>query len=640
MKAQPHALQALALAACLNFFAITGAYADGNSLEAAHKLEQQGQWKEAKAIYEDLYQSEPENYITLMNLARLTSWQKNHAEASTLYKKALALATTNEEKMAAQLGLGEVTAWKGDFKEASKIYSDAALAFPDSPEPLFRQAKVETWLYRFRKATALYQKNLDRFPTHTPSKLGLAEMYSWRGQYAKALKIYNALMIADEKNPDLWVGLGETLAWSGRLLESHKVLSEAKSLYPDNERVLLAYFQTSRYLGKPDTSVFSDNPEQSDNKSAGYAWGTDNRSNPALQTTLAGAQQNLEQSMRPTLQSLLVHTTETGTVDEKLKVQKLPMQLTFSPSSDSSLFVTFEPAFYTSGKELEREQRNAYGLGLSRQWTPSLGTSGWIGLGHYSNEGNLPIYARVSVHARPSDFWQPSLSFERYSVEESILSASGLRPEVGVFANSLVGRVIRNEWALKSLFLFPFQLEGMLNTALGVDTGEQISENGFSKIEYLLGRDLFKTYTPRWSSTTYARYEGRHWHFQDDRLGNGGAFLVVKQFGLPLGSDGVSPIPTAISPGTGGYFSPDRYLFQALLLGNRGEFWKNRVRYDLSYFAGLQDISRFGSSFANGIRLSTEIAVTKSLGLLLDARYSNAQKFGNTLIYGGFRLYL
>jgi hypothetical protein len=243
----------------------------------------------------------------------------------------------------------------------------------------------------------------------------------------------------------------------------------------------------------------------------------------------------------------------------------------------------------------------------------------------------MPVLGTAEMAFRPNDWWQPSLTFQRSMVDESLLSASGLRPVVGPFAGHIVGRVVYNEWAFNNALLLPEEFHGTIRGAIGFDSAEQLPDNFFVKLDYGLFHDLFKTFLPHWTSTYYGGYEGSLWHYADDRLGQGGAYLQS----VPFGSDGITTIPTSTIEGTGGYFSPDKYLLQDFRIGNRGELFLGRLKYNLSGFAGYQDISRFGGNFTWGLQLTSELRLTHTLGAVLGAYYSKAKPFDQYTLYAG-----
>ncbi len=588
------------------------------TLEEAQQLEQQGDWQQAKTVYAELHQQDPQDVQVLLNLARLTAWSKDYDGAYALYQQALNHAQNDFDKLEAELGKGQALSWGGKNPAAIGQYQATLKAYPDNPEVLFRLAQTEAWTSRVPQARAHYQAVLAQNPDHLGAKLGLAELDAWQGHYQRAINEYDDLLTEFPDNPEVWVGLGRAQGWRGDLLKAKDTLTKARQRFPGNDAVLTAYFQATQALGKPDMSVFQSG------KADGFQ-------------QLEQARQQQAQLQRPAVQSVYTGHTEAGTVDEKLKFNRVSNQVTLYLSADTALNLTYEPTFYESGGDIESETRNLFGAGFTRQWTDRLRTSVWAGVADYSNGGGNPLFTNISLALRPNDAWQPTLRFDRYGVEESVLSASGLRPVVGVFANQLVGRVIRNEWTLQNVFRLPHQWVAQLNTAIGFDNGEQIEDNSFYKVEYQLGRSFLQRLTPTGSSRWYGNLEGKYWHFEDDRLNNGGAFLVVKPFGLPLGIDGVSPIPSATNPGTGGYFSPDHYWFNALRLGNRGQVWNQRLTYDLSAFLGYQDISRLGGSFARGVQLLGELLVTPTVSTLFGVNYNNAQQFEQVTFYLGLR---
>lgn len=600
-------------------------------------LENQSDLKGALEATRTMYQEGQKTYPVLINYARLSAWNQDFEKAKSLYQEALAAAQTSEEKMAAELGLGEVYSWQGRYAEAKALYRPWVQAAPNSPEPRFRLAQANAWGREVKAAEKLYRENLAAFPNHTPSRLGLAEVLVWRGKYREAFSIYRQLKETHPENPDVWVGLVRAQTMHRDYLAAKQTVNEALTRFPKHRELTKALLFNKAYLRNRDSGPWFRQAAPLDEETRSY-FTTSLASGPdRMQYTERELETGELKRPRPMIQSVYTGHTEAGTVDEKLKYNKLDTMLTLYPTADTQLLLTFRPTYYESGGNLEHEDRYSYGVGALKQWSDKVRTGGWVGLSTYTNQGPLPILARAAVEFRPSDYWQPALFFNRDVIEESVLSAAGLRPTVGVFANGLVGRVIRNEWIFQNSFRLPWEIRGQFNPSVGVDTASQLSDNPFWRLRYFLERDIYQAVRPWWSITWYGRYEGDYWHFKDDRLGHGVAFLINKAFGLPLGSDTVSPIPTNTTPGTGGYFSPDRYWRQAFRLGKRGDLFNKRFFFDVSGFAGFQDISRFGTDFTTGVDTSGEFSIGKTLSVLLGLSYQRANPFNQTTFYVGLR---
>jgi hypothetical protein len=201
-----------------------------------------------------------------------------------------------------------------------------------------------------------------------------------------------------------------------------------------------------------------------------------------------------------------------------------------------------------------------------------------------------------------------------------------------------VGRVTRNEWSLQNDLALPLEFKGRVATRAGIDTGYGMSDNSFWKVDYQVGREFLHVSKPLLNSTFYSNYEGKNWHFSTDRLGYGGASLSVRPFGLPLGSDGLSPIASPGNPGVGGYFSPNHYLYQAVRLGNKGTVGNlKKLTYDASAFVGYQDMSRFGSNVVAGFQVMGDLTLTKTLNTVFGVMFNNAQAFDQTTVFFGLR---
>ena len=87
----------------------------------------------------------------------------------------------------------------------------------------------------------------------------------------------------------------------------------------------------------------------------------------------------------------------------------------------------------------------------------------------------------VGVTVRPSDKVRYALRASRSFVEESMLSAVGLRPVLGPFAGARVGAVTDNRVAAALTWQLPHRTDVVGEAALGVRAGSNTGTNFFKR---------------------------------------------------------------------------------------------------------------------------------------------------------------
>ena len=234
------------------------------------------------------------------------------------------------------------------------------------------------------------------------------------------------------------------------------------------------------------------------------------------------------------------------------------------------------------------------------------------------NTSTSTINALASLNFKASDAATFYLTGSRSNVEESLLSAIGLRPVNGPFAGRLVGRVMDNRVVGGLQYRLPLNFDVSAEGGGGVREGLNVDDNFFRLARAGLGYNPVSQPQDETLSLFRVGYFFEYLGYDEDRLGFGGASLLTRrgQRILPsqLGIDGISPEPGPGRPGVGGYFSPQRYTSHA----GRAELEGRPLsvlRYRLAGFAGAQSYTGSPTREVYGVSATAELVFTDRFSL-------------------------
>ncbi|MGH7305955.1 MAG: cellulose synthase subunit BcsC-related outer membrane protein [Candidatus Rokuibacteriota bacterium] len=242
----------------------------------------------------------------------------------------------------------------------------------------------------------------------------------------------------------------------------------------------------------------------------------------------------------------------------------------------------------------------------------------------YFTTDTVSVNGLAGVKFAPSDVWSLYAVASRSNVEESLLSATGLRPKVGPFAGDLVGPVMENKGVVGAIVKLPFKLDAFLEGGVGTRAGENVGSNFFQQVQGGLGYDVLSGLDDKPLSFVRVSYLLNYFGFADDRLGYGGASLLTAdgQRINPnlLGSDGIAPSPGPGHPGVGGYFSPEYYVSNTVRAELAGRVIPE-LRYRFSAFVGVQSYTDQSTQAVGGLSATVEYALTDRVSIPATIRW-------------------
>ena len=253
----------------------------------------------------------------------------------------------------------------------------------------------------------------------------------------------------------------------------------------------------------------------------------------------------------------------------------------------------------------------------------------------YFTTDTASVNGLASIKFAPSDVWSVYATGSRSNVEESLLSATGVRPKVGPFAGDLVGLVMENKGVVGGTVKLPFKLDAFLEGGLGTREGEHVGSNFFKQVQGGLGYDILSGSDDKPLSFVRVSYLLNYFGFDDDRLGYGGASLLTadgKRIHPDLvGSDNIAPSPGPHHPGVGGYFSPENYISNTVRMELAGRVLPE-LRYRFSAFVGMQSYTDTSTQAVGGLSATVEYVVNDRVSIPASIRWDNLGPFSQETV--------
>ena len=295
---------------------------------------------------------------------------------------------------------------------------------------------------------------------------------------------------------------------------------------------------------------------------------------------------------------------ESGDLNNKLNFWRYGARLNLQRGGDITFYaIGTHTLYHTLGDYLDESGTNfTFGL-KARKSSRSTFQFEAGGTTFSTNRTNVNAMGSFTFTPAPQTSFYVTAS--RTNVEESLLSATGLRPVGGPFAGRLVGNVMDNRLTGGLTHRFDNRFDVYAEGAFGARAGSNVDSDFFKRVNGGVGYSLIARSDEDMLSLVRASYAIDYFGYADNRLGFGGASLITRG-GNPialnrLGEDGISPVPTAFQPGIGGYFSPANFLSNTFRLDVKGRAGRE-VSYKASAFAGWQNFT--GSSDRGAVGLS------------------------------------
>lgn len=322
---------------------------------------------------------------------------------------------------------------------------------------------------------------------------------------------------------------------------------------------------------------------------------------PVTSQDIDALKQEISDSSTSSVEGIFNYHHETGDLNNRLDLLRYGGQVNYRVQGGTVLYVRGTgTSFLTTGRVFDEQGFNLTG-GIRTSLSDAVDLQFEGGGSRFSN-GGTTVNAMGTVRYKIEGGSELHFTGSRTNVEESLLSAAGVQPGTGPFANQIVGEVMDNRFVGGGVLKITHWLDLFGEGGGGQRTGQHIESNAFRVADGGAGVNVVSAPADSQVSLLRFSYNMDYLAFDKNLLGYGGASLLGPG-GLPvavIGGDGVSPLATPGNPGLGGYFSPPDFLSQVGRVEVQGKASPG-VDYHFSGFAGYQDFTGATNHKAAGV---------------------------------------
>lgn len=505
----------------------------------------------------------PNNVKLQIQVAKIDISNKNYNRAKCILLKLEEIEPDNIEIIE---NLGDISFYTGDFNQALEYYQ----SIPDSqnnPRLIYKIAQSYHYGKNHALAQTLYKQLLKDCEFSNKAKIGLAEIQIEKDKPLKAIKILNNVLANDPENVQAKKNLGISYYSMGDNLKSIKILEP---------------------LPKDDTDI---------NYNLAKAYNGIERKDIALELLQNNPQENARilkgeilMQTKPAIEPIYdfyYMNPNNGNVNAG-KYQKAGGNLYYYVKPNLRVVASGNATEYRNLNNIVSTMGMLGSIGLEGKPTNHLSFKSAIGYDAFNDNGqNNLILGNAVAKYSPNDVVTFTGGYIRSLDEiDSYMSAAGVVPVVGPFANQLVGRIVDNKYVMAVSLKLPkkFYFYGGMN--VGNKYGSFSPSNFYREIPWGFGKVIYSAKENRPINQALLGYDFYYTGYNYDRSGFGGANLSF----TPVGSDGTSPSPTSGFPGVGGYFSPTFFIANKVPITIKGTFKETKLKYILSAFIGTQTI--------------------------------------------------
>ena len=209
---------------------------EGENMQQALMLMQQGNYKDAELIYKGLIERGSDNYIVFENLAKICYMDNRIREMITLLKQALKLNPDYPEGLS---NLGLALQKQGDLQAAIQLYEKALSIKPDFLDSLRKLASALKEQGELQKAIDCYKKALAMEPNSPGVLINLGSTLQEQGKLQEATDYYKKALTIEPNSLGALINLGGALKEQGELQEAIDYLKKALAMEPNSPGVLI-----------------------------------------------------------------------------------------------------------------------------------------------------------------------------------------------------------------------------------------------------------------------------------------------------------------------------------------------------------------------------------------------------------------
>lgn len=542
---------------------------------------------------------EPENIKLQIQTAKIDIAAKNYCKAQNLLLRLLAVEPNNPEIVE---NLGDISFYTSDFSQSLRYYQSIA-DFCTNKRLIYKIAQSYHYGKNHATAQALYRQLLCDPEYSNKAKIGLAEIQIEKDKPLKAIKILNNVLANDPENIQAKKNLGISYYSMGDNLKSIKIL---EPLPKDDTDITYNLAKAYNGIERQDIALdlLKDNPQEN-------------------AKILKG---EIKMQIKPAIEpfyNFYYMNPNNGNANAG-KYQKAGGNLYYYIKPNLRVVASGNATEYRNLNNIVSSMGMLGSIGLEGKPTDHLSYKSAIGYDAFNDDGaNNLILGNVVAKYSPNDVVTYTGGYIRSLDEiDSYMSAAGVVPAVGPFANQLVGRIVDNKYIMAVSFKLPkkFYLYGGMN--IGNKYGSNSPSNSYREIPLGLGKVIYSAKEENHINQALLGYDFYYTGYTQDMSGFGGANLNYS----PIGSDGQSPSPFSGFPGTGGYFSPTFFIANKFPLTLKGSFKNKKLKYILSAFIGTQTIQ--GQIGLLGAQSSgqSQVYTTPYYGWSIGLRYNEKER--------------
>jgi cellulose synthase operon protein C len=357
---------------------------------------------------------------------------------------------------------------------------------------------------------------------------------------------------------------------------------------------------------------------------------------PVTPEELERLKRQITEDTRSSIEGLGLFHYESGNLNERLYFFRAGAGLDYRWRPSTRFYVNLVETRYLT----QDADYNGWGtnltFGLASALTDAVRIQAELGATYFSSTGTANVNGLASVSYSPTDPLRLYVTASRTYVEESLLSATGLRPRTGPFADDLVGQVMETKGVAGVTYKLPLGFDVFAEGGGGVRNGHHVPVNPFGQARGIAGYNAISGPPEKPLSYLRLSYQLNYFGFADDRSGFGGASMLTadgQQTIRPefLGSDGISPNPTANNPGVGGYFSPSYFVSNILRVDLAGRLI-DPLTYRVSAFGGIQNYTDTATQGAFGFAALVDYALTDRVSVPASFVFDNLGPFNQLTV--------
>lgn len=549
----------------------------------------------AQQILERFVQVYPDNAEGISTLADIYLAQNNVECARELVNKAIFIEPNNVKY---RVQCARVYIAAKDYAQAKRLLLCLLKIEPCNPDILENLGDISYFTGDFEQALKYYQC-IPNFENNKKIRFKIAQSYHYNKDYILAERLYSQFIFDPEYSNKAKVGIAEIKISQGKPLASRQILENVVAKDPGDiqakKNLAITYYSTGdnyksieilKQLPRDDTDV---------NYNLAKAYYKIERNDRALDLLENNPQENakilkgeIKMRVKPAISPLYeayYEAPDNGSANAG-KYQKAGGAIYLYVKPNLRAVAMSQAVQYSNITNLVSTTAIINSLGFEGQITDHIGFISSFGVEAFSNGPAIFLGSALAKYSNDLMTWTSGYIRSLDEID-SYMSAAGVVPQVGPFANQLVGRIIDNKYVLFNIgFKLPWKSYTYGGMNVGNKYGSNSASNFYKEMMWGLGKILYSAAENKPVSQTTLGYDFYYTGYNEDMSGFGGANLDFS----PVGSDGGAVTPFSGFPGTGGYFSPTFFVANRFPLTFKGSFRETKLKYVLSAYIGTQTI--------------------------------------------------